>query len=366
LQCNVIPISELGEPDFLAWQRLADGAVSANPFAEPMFVRPAVRACQTPGVAVLAVRDGSKWLAALPVRRARSYRGVPGRCLAGWRHMYCFLGTPLVAPENPEAYLRAMIGAGIEVGGTLVLDWVDADGPLAEPLSAALASTSRPVTYESFGRAALYRRAEGAYFERTLSASRRAEYRRRRRQLEREVGALELRDESGDPGAIERFLALEQSTWKGRAGTALTARGHGALLSEVGAAFGAAGRLRLFSLSNDERTVAMICDLVAGDTCYGFKLTYDERLRKYSPGVQLMFEYVRDFQSGSLARLDSCATHDSVWVNRLLEARRPLRSIAASAGGPLGVPGALKWRAAAAALALRRRRAGAASSPAER
>ena len=310
---------------------------------------------QAADVAVLAVREGSEWRAALPVLGRRSFRSVPGRCLAVWRHTYCYLGTPLVAPEHPEKYLATMIAGGIRAGRTLILDWIDADGPQVEPMTAALVSASRPVTYERFGRAALYRRADGAYFERALSPSRRSEYRRQRRSLEREVGPLTLRNESQDPGAIERFLALESSSWKGRAGTALAARGHGEFLTQVAGAFAAVGRLRLYTLSNDDHTVAMICDLVAGDTCYGFKLTFAERLRKYGPGIQLLFDYVGDFDQSSLARIDSCATYDSPWLNRFLVDRRPLQSVAANSRAPTGLLGASKWFAAGAALPLRRR-----------
>jgi hypothetical protein len=51
------------------------GKTARGPRAE--FVLPATSAWTAGDLQLLVVRDGSDWLAALPVRRARSRRGVP-------------------------------------------------------------------------------------------------------------------------------------------------------------------------------------------------------------------------------------------------------------------------------------------------
>jgi CelD/BcsL family acetyltransferase involved in cellulose biosynthesis len=356
MRADVIPVSALGEDDLASWRRLASDAIVPNPYADPDFVRPSMRAWRADHVHMLVVRAGSEWLAALPVRHAWFHRGVPGRCLAVWRHSYCYLGTPLVAPGHPQAALECMIAGALRVAGCLSLDWIDADGPLAEPLTAALEATSRPVIFEEFERGALERHDQDDYLSRALSSRHRSEYRRRLRLLEGEVGSLALRDDSLEPAAYERFLALERSSWKGAAGTALDVRpGHGAFFTDICGAFAGSGRLTLLSLGNEERTVAMMCNLVAGDTSFGFKLAFDESLRRYGPGVQLLIAYMSHFHAGPLARLDSGSDEENPTVNRLLVDRRALRTVVATARNAAGRLDRAKWLAAGATLPAGRR-----------
>jgi hypothetical protein len=109
------------------------------------------------------------------------------------------------------------------------------------------------------------------------------------------------------------------------------------------------------SLRNDELTVAMLCDIVAGDVSYGFKLSFDQGLRRFGPGLALMIAYIGHFHASGLGLLDSCADADNETLNRLFADRRPLRSAVATARGPAGAIDFAKWRAATAALPLRRR-----------
>jgi CelD/BcsL family acetyltransferase involved in cellulose biosynthesis len=357
MRSDVISISDLGRLDLAAWEELGAAAVSRNPFAEREFVLPAARGWGVDDLGVLVVRDGTQWLAALPVRSVRSWRSVPGRCLAGWRHSYCYLGTPLVAGGgDPEAILAMLIRRGLQVGGCLGLDWLDVDGPLAGALTAALASASRPVEVEQFERAALYRRDQPDYLEQTLSARHRKEYQRKLRLLEREVGELTLRDRSDDPAAYERFLELERSGWKGKAGTAMASRpGHGEFFIEMARGFARSGRFLMLSLESEQRTVAMRCDLLAGEISFNFKVAFDEQLGRFSPGIQLYIANLERFHASGRAWSDSCADADNATLNRLWFGRRGLRSVVAT---PRRVTRALpyvKWRLAAEALPLRRR-----------
>src|SRR5439155_13614414 len=113
--------------------------------------------------------------------------------------------------------------------------------------------------------------------------------RRLRRAFERELGApLEAIDRSGQPEAVERFLALEASGWKGRRGTAMASRpGHADFFREMCAGAGSAGRLELLSLEAAGQVLAMKCSLFAGDGLFYLKAAYDEAHARYSPGVQL-------------------------------------------------------------------------------
>jgi CelD/BcsL family acetyltransferase involved in cellulose biosynthesis len=356
MRCDVLPISDLGSGDLNAWAELATAAVVPNPFAEPGFVLPAARAWGVDDLELLVVRDGAGWRAALPVRRVRSWRGVPGRALAAWRHSYCYLGTPLVDGAELEATLATLVEGGLRIGGSMALDWIDADGPVAEPLMAALTSRSRTLVLEEFERAALYRRERNDGQERALSAREYGQYRRKYKRLEEAIGPLTLRDESDDPRAFERFLELERSGWKGEVGTAMACRaGHGEFFTQMAEAFAGSGRFRMLSLVAGDRPLAMRNELLAGDTTFTFKIAFDEEFSRYSPGIQLEMLAIDLFQGGSHTRSDSCTPPENASLNRLWPGRRALRSVVATARSPSGAVSYAKWWAASRALPLRRK-----------
>ena len=354
MRSDILPISDLGQRELAAWAQLGAGAVSPNPFAEPDFVLPAIHAWKLSDVGVLVVSEGADWLGAIPVLSVRSWRGVPGRCLVAWRHRYCFLGTPLIADVDPQATLSLLIRRGLQRCGCLALDVIDAGGPLAAPLSAALATEARTFVLQTFKRAALYRRDDPDYLGLTTTARHRGDLRRKFRLLEREVGELTMRDESDDPSAWKRFLELELSGWKGAGGTAMASRPQDArFFTDMCARFAGAGRLHLHSLSSSQRTVAMRCDLVAGNMSYAFKTTYDEEFARLSPGMQLEVANLDRFHASGLAWSDSCAEPDNPAIGKLWFGRRELQSVVATRRD---VPGALrlgKWRAGIGALRIR-------------
>ncbi|HXD64452.1 MAG TPA: GNAT family N-acetyltransferase [Solirubrobacteraceae bacterium] len=353
---DMLRVSELTPGDLSAWRELAAGAVSPNPFAEPEFVLPATRAWGVDDLRLLVVREGSDWLAALPVRRARSWRGVPGDVIAAWRHDYCFLCTPLVRAVGHAEALATLVRGAAATSPAFSLDWVDADGPLAAPLTAALAAEARVVVVERFERAALHRSETDDYLQRGLSGRHRSGYRRRLKSLEREIGPVMLRDDSDDPEAPGRFLELERTGWKGRAGTAMACDpAHAAFFTEMGQAFAGAGRLRMLSLVCAERPIAMLCDLIARDTVYGFKIAFAEDLGHYSPGMQLQIASTQAFHDSGVARADSCTDPENATMNRLWPDRRALVSVVATRRGPAGAAAHAKWAAAVRLQALRAR-----------
>jgi CelD/BcsL family acetyltransferase involved in cellulose biosynthesis len=353
---DLLPISDLTAGHIGAWQELAAEALSPNPFAEPELVLPAARAWAVDDVQLLVVRDGSDWRAALPVRRVRSWRGVPGDVLAAWRHSYCFLCTPLVRAPGHEEALATLVHGAVRMSPAFSLDWIDADGPLARPLVTALASEARIVVLERFERAAMDRRGQDDYLERALSARHRGKYRRRLRQLEAEVGPVTMRDDSDDPAAVTRFLELECSGWKGETHTAMACHpAHAAFFSEMSRGFSRAGRFRMQSLVTEDRTLAMHNQLIAGDTGFGFKMAFAEDLSRYSPGVQLQLAEIGAFHARGLQRLDSCTVPENETMNRLWPDRRALVSVVATRRGPAGAAAHGKWAAAARLLPLRRR-----------
>jgi CelD/BcsL family acetyltransferase involved in cellulose biosynthesis len=308
-----------------AWRDLASRAAEPNPFFEPEFVEAAVTYLEPAGVSLLVVREGDDWIGCLPVRPAR----LGG--ILSWRHPYCFLGTPLVDRDRAEPALAALLehACRAQRSGMLMLDQV-ADGPVLAAARDAAAGLDVDVVFETaHERAALRRRDEPTYTE-GMRAHRRRELQRMTRRLEEELEApLEVEDRAGQPGSVEKFLQIEASGWKGEAGTALgSARGHAAFFSEVCKGFAASGRLQLLALAAGGRTVAMKCNLAAGDELFCFKIGHDSDLRRYSPGVQLEKANVDVFHDQREERLmDSCADPANEMINRLWPDRRGVTSL---------------------------------------
>jgi CelD/BcsL family acetyltransferase involved in cellulose biosynthesis len=312
--------------DIAAWRALSERAAEPNPFFEPDFVLPAHRALGGQ-VRLLVVEQDGRWSGCLPVRRL--FPGV----LRSWRHSYCFLGTPLVDAAAVRQTTSEMLGAA----RLLILDAQHGEGPVAMAIGAALRERGMTPFYErAQDRAALHRRPEADYLD-GMNAHHRREFRRQRRRLEEQLGdALEVRDVSDDVTAPARFVTLEAAGWKGRGGTAFGSQpGHAEFFEAVCAAFRASGRLQMLEMTADERTVAMKCNLIAGDGVFCFKIAHDELLSRYSPGVQLEIAYVECFHDDrDEAWADSCAAHDNQMINRLWPDRRSIVTLGVSRTGP--------------------------------
>jgi CelD/BcsL family acetyltransferase involved in cellulose biosynthesis len=353
MHSEIVPLSDLVPRDVAAWEELAARTISPNPFMEPDYVLPAARAWQVDDVGMLVAREGPDWVAAAPVRKARSFRGIAGRCLTIWRHDYCYLGTPLIAGDDPIAAAAEFFACGLKDSRCMALEWIDADGPVQPALSEALRTASRPIVLSQFDRAALRRVNEEVQLR--LSASHRRSYGRLRRQLEREVGPLTTRDDSVEPAAYEQFLEIERAGWKGELGTAMSCRpGHGEFFIEVCRRFAGKGRLQMLSLANDEHTVAMRCDLIAGTDMFGLHGCFAETFGRYSPGIQLELEAVHYFNSGGYQLEDSCTASDNKTLNRLWSERRRLLNVVTTSRRPAAAPTYAKWKAVAAARPLRK------------
>lgn len=360
MSSRLIPLAELSERDLDAWRELAAATLEPNPFLEPEFVLAAADAIPARALGVLVSEDRDSWTALTPVHRVRRWHRVPLPGLVTWSHTYSFLGTPLVRGDGASASLAELCRAGIDAAprvGLLGFDTVRGDGPVAEALHGAIHETNLRLTeLIRSQRAMLRRRDDGDHIR--MSPKHRRELRRRRARLgERLGGRPELRDESGQPGSVEDFLRLEASGWKGRAGTALASRdAHARFLIAVCERFAALGRLQLLAVrAGDGPALAMMCNLLAGDGLFAFKIAFDETLSQFSPGIMLIADQVQRFHDNrELMWIDSCADPDNEMINRLWGDRRELATIAVTR--PLA--GSLSRAALGAASRIRKAQKG--------
>jgi CelD/BcsL family acetyltransferase involved in cellulose biosynthesis len=333
MSMRLTPIEDLSDAQLGAWRELAARAVEPNPFFEPEFVLPAVRHLEARRVALLSVERGGELMACLPVRR---HSVGPLSTLAAWHHPYTFLGTPLADGSDLADTLEELFGAVRRRGPALLtIDQLGADGPIAAAIDNSCKEHQVSVVQRrDSGRAALTRDTALA----SLDADKRQQRDRRRRwrMLEEDLGApIALSDRAGNAEAVEDFLQLEASGWKGAEGTALASSPrHAEFFREVSRSFAAAGRLQLLTIGSERRNAAMSCNIVAGDTIFCFKLAFDEELRRGAPGVQLVYGIGQVFRDERSERLiDSCAAPSNKLLNRLWTDRRTLWRLVSSPPG---------------------------------
>jgi len=336
-----------------AWQDLADHAMEANVFYEPWLLRPALRTLnrgtrlrlvliyeastpETPGV--------SRLCGFFPLEPDSRFRNLPIRVWCLWKHLHCFLCTPLIRPERARETLAALLQWAGGDGSAHVVDFshVRGDGPFHDLLIEHANDTGnlRCVT-NRFARA-LWKPGQKSedYLQNTLSTGVRKEYRRQRKRLG-ELGRLEFRTLQQHHEVddwLEEFLRLEASGWKAREGTALGINANErAYVREAAQEGFARNQMLLQGLFLDGRAVAMLLSFFAGTGGFAFKTAYDEEFAKFSPGVQVMLDVLGCLHSDSRhAWMDSCAEPNHPMINRLWKDQRVIESVLVSTGHWLG------------------------------
>ncbi|WP_231636210.1 GNAT family N-acetyltransferase [Novosphingobium sp. ST904] len=138
------------------------------------------------------------------------------------------------------------------------------------------------------------------------------------------------------PEWCERFLALEASGWKGKAGSALANHaGTAALFRESLKGAAARGRLERLSLTLGGRPIAMLASFLTPPGAYSFKTAFDERYSRFSPGVLLQRENLDILERGDIEWSDSCAAADHPMIDHLWRERRTMARLSIAIGGPL-------------------------------
>jgi CelD/BcsL family acetyltransferase involved in cellulose biosynthesis len=340
----VIPLADVDEALVEGWRQLGQRALEPNVFADVDFVLPASRRLDSRRrAAIVVVRRNTEVEFVLPVTRLRRFRHIPVPALATWIHPYCYLGTPLVSSSCTEEVWEEALRAMRPHAPWAVLEQLAADGPIAASLATAQSVRSAPFTGLSLPDRPVLRSRPGGDFLNLLSGSRRSKLRRLRPRLEADTGSEVRVVDHTVPGSalnhvIDDFLAMELRGWKGDDGGALSHDlDHAEFFREVCQGFARSGSLQLRALLAGGTTIAYQCNLVAGDTLFGFKTTFDESFRRWSPGVILLLDTIATFQADDrLALYDSCLGSRSTPFGDLFVDRRGLVDGLASLGGVRG------------------------------
>jgi hypothetical protein len=242
---------------------------------------------------------------------------------------YGTLCTPLLDRDVAEEAAKGLMREARKAGAhALVLRDVSLNGAAMKALTLALRQDGlQPIILHSHLRACLDARREADDVLRdALSAKKLKELRRQRNRLAEEHGAVRFaaaRTVDEVARAVEVFLALEASGWKGERGTALRQdTGDLSFIRSATRGLAETGQCEIVTLHAGQTPVAAAVVLRHQDRAFYFKLGIDERFAKFSPGVQLTLDLTRHLCADAvLATADSTASADHPMINPIWRGR---------------------------------------------
>jgi CelD/BcsL family acetyltransferase involved in cellulose biosynthesis len=339
MDSRVVALADVDAPFIDRWRALANRPdITPNPFAEVDFLRPALAYLpEARGMRLFVGEDDGDLLWLMPLVPTARMGGVP--VLPGLRNFFAhnWLGQPLIVAGQESAAASALLRylSDNRRAFWLRLHMLDADDKFARSLIEGAGHAFVDVG----ARGVVVRRPEPTYLSGHLSGHNlNKKLRKQRRSFERSSGkTLEVVDCSADPHAVDDFLALEASGWKGRADSAFAMRpGNAEFLKHMCGCFRESGRLQLYALRAGDQNLAMKLMLAANDTLFGFAIAFDERYASLSPGLQLQVEGLQLFHDQpQFQMMDSCSDPDNWMANRLCPDRRSLVNVTIGSG-PLG------------------------------
>jgi hypothetical protein len=311
-----------------AWEDLCARAIEDNVYYSPRYARVLIDTVEhRESLRFAVIWKHEQLMALLPFTRSTIETPFLGAVPRAWQTKYTFSCTPVFdrsCATDAAAALIKLLGTIKE--GEWYIPVVNTHGAACRAMIEALDKDDRPWKfYNTFHRATL--ECAGSFKEHIqthLSSKRRRDLARNRRRLE-EVGRIAhetYRSGANLTRAVEAFLQIEASGWKGKRGTALASRAETkqfALGVFDGCAAGSICRADVLTL--DERPIAVSLIVFAGGTGFTVKCTYDEAYRTYSAGLLLEVEVIRSFLTERWAcRLDAATAGahviDSLWPGR--------------------------------------------------
>jgi len=241
---------------------------------------------------------------------------------------YGTLGTPLLDRDMANDAVARLLAQARKAGAhALMLRDVSLDGAAMTTITEVLRQGGlRPRVLQSRIRACLdAARDSDALLRDALGGKKLKELRRQRHRLA-ELGAVHFdvaRTPAEVAAAIEIFLALEASGWKGKRGTALVQNdGDASFARRATVALAENRQCEIVSLRAGDTPVAAAIVLRHQDRAFYFKLGIDERFAKFSPGVQLTLDLTRHLCADpAIATADSTADTDHPMINPIWRGR---------------------------------------------
>lgn len=342
--CDVVDLMAVPQG---AWADLAARAIEPNAFFHPVWARAvAGRDLEQSGVRALLAWDGpsrTRLIGLLPVVSAWRSLKLPIPVLVAWQ-AYAPLTTPLLDRDMTDIAARALVAAAGKAGAlALLLPALSDEGIAAAALRAAIGDfKASPVSFNRHQRARLDATQDGeAAIVSSLGAKKVKELRRQRNRL---ADDGEVVFKLAEPGAetataLDAFLKLEASGWKGITGTALAqSEGDAAFIRNAVPDLVASGAAQVATLSSGDNVVAAGLLLRHLRRGYFFKIAYDETAAKTSPGVQITLDITRQLcADAAIDDVDSIAISNHPMIDKIWRARLAICDLIVPTGNG-GVP----------------------------
>ncbi|WFU28021.1 GNAT family N-acetyltransferase [Bradyrhizobium sp. CB1717] len=310
------------------WRALAQRAIEPNGYYLPAWeLAVSATARGRTDAAALAAFDAPRLIGLLPVISLWRAWKIPLPALVS-AHPYGTLCSPLIDRHAPIEVATRLLQQAREAGAhALVLTDVALDGAAMASLDQVLSRDGlKPRILSSYIRASLDATQDGETLLRgALGAKKLKELRRQRHRLE-EHGSVVFEvarspDQIGP--ALEAFLQLEASGWKGKRGTALIQHaGDATFIRRAVPALAETAQCEIVTLRAGTNPIAAGIVLRHQDRAFFFKLGIDERFAKYSPGMQLTLDLTRHLCADpAIASADSTASADHPMINPIWRGR---------------------------------------------
>jgi len=316
------------------WRALAERAIEPNGYYLPGWEL-AVNASasgRTGASALIASADAAqdrapRLIGLMPViSMARSYK-IPLPALVS-AHPYGTLCTPLLDRDLAQDAAARLLQAARQAGAhALILRDVSLDGAAMQAFNDVLRREDlRPRVLQSRLRACLDATCDAEELLRDALGPKKLKELRRQRHRLGEHGAISFeiaRTREEAAAALEIFLKLEASGWKGRRGTALIQDdGDAAFIRRAAPALAENGSCEIVTLHARDVPVAAAIVLRHRDRAFYFKLGINERFARFSPGVQLTLDLTRHLCADpAIATADSTASADHPMINPIWRGR---------------------------------------------
>ncbi|MGY3074493.1 CelD/BcsL family acetyltransferase involved in cellulose biosynthesis [Bradyrhizobium sp. LM6.10] len=312
------------------WRALAQRAIEPNGYYLPGWeLAVSASARGRTDASALPAFDGAsaRLIGLMPVTSLWRAWNIPLPALVS-AHPYGTLCSPLIDRDAPMEAATRLLQRAREAGAhALVLNDVALDGAAMTALNQVLHRDGlQPKILSSYIRASLDATQDGETLLREAHGARKLKELRRQRHRLEEHGAVAFDvarrpDEIGP--ALETFLQLEASGWKGKRGTALIQHaGDATFIRRAVAALAETAQCEIVTLRAGAIPVAAGIVLRHQDRAFFFKLGIDERFAKYSPGVQLTLELTRHLCADpAIASADSTASADHPMINPIWRGR---------------------------------------------
>ena len=316
------------------WRRLSEHAIEPNGYYLPPWeLAVDAFASGRTGASALSARsdagpDGaSRLIGLMPViSMMRAYR-IPLPALVS-AHPYGTLCTPALDRDRALDAATRLLRAARDAGAhALILRDVALDGATMKALGEVLRQDElRPRVLQSQFRACLDARRDADELLRDALGPKKLKELRRQRHRLAEHGAVRFdvaRSREEVAAALEIFLRLEASGWKGKRGTALIQDdGDAAFIRRAAPALAETGQCEIVTLHAGTTPVAAGLVLRHQDRAFFFKLGIDEHFAKASPGVQLTLDLTRHLCADPvIATADSTASADHPMINPIWRGR---------------------------------------------